>query len=869
MKIRHNITIGVIVVALAFAGVLGLSLYSNTIIQRLGRQQLAAMQVLQMWEAISSSTARLITDQNPMQARAEWDLSIDDFESMLRRLSNELKKPSLFVTKAMREEADLLTNHWQVVKNEIAIIRLNFSACSSLVNDTGGGCSLLEEYSESARHRGLSVPLYQTVYDVRHFEIFSMPFRNLIASLIAGLGETARLGILHIHLTIYFLAGFILIAASLFVSAVRLAESGEKKNELLAEQVHDIIWTMKPDGSFAYISPSIRAVTGFTREEAMDLLLDERLPPESREMARSMLAEELAPRAGPHADQPSIHIIQWQEYRKDRTTFWAEVQAKFIRDPGGRVTEIVGVTRDISRRKEAEDALNAEKERLAVTLSSLAESVISTDRRGRITMVNPAAEHLTGWDSDRAVGRLVQNVFLVVDIDTRCAIENPVDTVLATGKAIVQESNALLIPRDEHPPRHIAFSCAPIRDRYRALIGCVLVFRDITTERRLHEEMHRSAKLESLGVLAGGIAHDFNNLLAGIMNNIGIIKLSAPPDAELAACFNDLDVALKRTRELTGQLLTFARGGAPIKKVVSLHRVLEESLRLVLRGSPHALVFSIAPDLWPAEVDEGQISQVMSNLVINAAQAMDRPGAITVRACNICVLKGGPVPLAPGEYIKADVQDQGAGVPTDLVQKIFDPFFTTKPNGSGLGLASAFSIIKAHSGYLYVESSSSTGTVMTFYLPAQRGKRIEPDTRHMPAVASLSAGAILVMDDEEILRKALSKILSTYGYTVASVSTGEETIDAYRQAMADNKPFDCVILDLTVPGRIGGRETLEELKKIDPDVCAVVSSGYSNDEVMAHFKDFGFAGVLAKPYKLEDLHELIEGIVKKRNAGDQ
>ncbi len=383
---------------------------------------------------------------------------------------------------------------------------------------------------------------------------------------------------------------------------------------------------------------------------------------------------------------------------------------------------------------------------------------------------------------------------------------------------------------------------------------------DITEQKKMEESMLKSQKLESLGVLAGGLAHDFNNLLTAIIGNIALAKLDAPPGESVSRYLEFAEAATSRAQSLTQQLLTFVRGGSPVKKLLSAKNLIVDSAGFAIRCSKSRCEFKIAPDLRAIEADEGQLGQVINNLVMNAEQAMSEGGTVTVSAENVTLTKDNPLLLKPGDYIKISVSDQGIGIPEENIKKIFDPYFTTKDNGIGLGLATCYSIINNHNGHITVESTPGAGTTFFLYLPASSVQDVPPapDTGRVPLRGT---GKILVMDDEDIVRDVLHRSLTHLGYTVVSARDGNETIALYEQALKSSKPFDAVIMDLTIPGGMGGKETITKLRQIDPRVKAIVSSGYLDDPIMASFKDYGFCGFVSKPYMLKTLSEIVHTVI--------
>ena len=346
--------------------------------------------------------------------------------------------------------------------------------------------------------------------------------------------------------------------------------------------------------------------------------------------------------------------------------------------------------------------------------------------------------------------------------------------------------------------------------------------------------------------------------MTGILGNISLVKYYTDPGSESYERLLEAEKASIYARELTQQLLTFSRGGAPVKRTISIRRLTKESAGLALSGSKSRCEFFFPDDPLPVEADEGQINQVISNLIINADHAMPEGGVIKVSTENVAVDEGWNIPLKKGKYVKISITDNGIGIPREHLQKIFDPYFTTKEKGSGLGLASSYSIVNKHGGYICANSELGIGTTFDIYLPASEKKTVEMDNNNTDLFVGNSR--VLIMDDEKIVRDIAGKMLSHLGYDVAVTREGMEAIDLYKKAKEAGKPFDVVIMDLTIQGGMGGKEAIKELLGIDPEAKVIVSSGYSNDPIMADFKEYGFKGVVAKPYKLKELSEVVHKV---------
>ncbi|MBN1947791.1 MAG: GAF domain-containing protein [Bradymonadales bacterium] len=399
---------------------------------------------------------------------------------------------------------------------------------------------------------------------------------------------------------------------------------------------------------------------------------------------------------------------------------------------------------------------------------------------------------------------------------------------------------------------------------YQGVPAQLLLIRDITERKKVEEIFTRTEKLESIGLLAGGIAHDFNNILSVILGNLSLVRSGTDDPQEREQLIVEAEEAARRARDLTHQLLTFSRGGSPVKTSGSIAEVVQETASFALRGSNVSGDFAQIKPCPPIPFDEGQISQVINNLIINAVQAMPEGGRVEV-GCE--VIEMGPeegLPLPAGPYIRIRVADRGVGIPKEQLSRIFDPYFTTKQKGSGLGLAIAHSIMTRHDGCITVDSESGSGTTFLLYLPATATRETPREIR--PIAPKPGTGKVLLMDDEEMIRTTGARMLRSLGYECATVSDGEETLREYHKAMEAGQPFDLVIMDLTVPGGLGGKEAIQKLVSIDPAVRVLVSSGYSNDPIMANYKIHGFVGVLEKPYDLENLAEGVQAALQRHRG---
>jgi len=538
-------------------------------------------------------------------------------------------------------------------------------------------------------------------------------------------------------------------------------------------------------------------------------------------------------------------------------TIWVQISAHIAHGHDGDFME--GNILDITKRREAEHALEAEKELLLVTLRSIGDGVISTDAQGRIIMLNKVAENLTGWRQEEALGQALTDVFYIINEKTRVRCTNPVEKVLQTGMIVGLANHTALVARDGSE-RIIADSGAPIHDHNSEIIGVVLVFRDITKAYKMDEELRRKRQLESLGVLAGGIAHDFNNILTAILGNINLAEYIVKDDEKAAHLLNQADKASRRAAALVQQLLTFSRGGAPIKSAASLVEIIQGTTDFIMRGSNIGCNYQLDDDLSLADIDVGQISQVIQNLVINAKQAMSEGGTITITCRNFHKTEKDNIPLKQGDYLQVTVRDEGSGISPARLQNIFDPYFTTKQTGNGLGLAIVHSIVDKHGGYIHVISKLGHGTTFTFYLPAA-DQPTSMATSKESSISTTGRGTILVMDDDEMVRDAASQMLNLLGYKTVQVGTGQDAVAHYQMAAEKGNPFRAVLMDLTIAGGMGGKEAVRHILQRDPEAKVLVASGYGNEPVLANPKAYGFVASLVKPFAMDDLARVLDSIL--------
>ena len=508
---------------------------------------------------------------------------------------------------------------------------------------------------------------------------------------------------------------------------------------------------------------------------------------------------------------------------------------------------------ELAERRRAEEALARERERLLVTLRSIGDAVITTDRQGNIELMNRVAEALLGQSLVEARGVLLEVVLPLLEPERDMPLPSITRRILEHGEPRVLVHAARL---DVEGQPLVSVGASPILDHSQERQGVVVALRDITAQRRLERELARAEKLESVGLLAGGIAHDFNNILTGVMGHISLAKAKLGAEHAVQEHLDKAEGATRRARGLTQQLLTFSKGGAPVRRLLAMDHLITEAVDLALAGTAVRPELELASDLWPVEGDPGQLLQVLHNLLLNAAQAQPEGGSVILRAANLELGAEHPSGLEPGWYLRLELYDEGPGIPEEVAQHVFEPFYTTKASGSGLGLTTAYSVSRQHGGWLGLDPEARCGAGFHWLLPASPGAELE---RPLPEpLPQQGEGRVLVMDDEAVVREVFEAMLSSLGYEVTLTHDGEHAVQAYLEALQRGRPFGVVIMDLTVPGGMGGVEALRQMRVGDPQVRGIVSSGFSDDPVLAHPQEYGFCDRVAKPFRLADLSQVVE-----------
>lgn len=511
------------------------------------------------------------------------------------------------------------------------------------------------------------------------------------------------------------------------------------------------------------------------------------------------------------------------------------------------------LNKEMGERRKVEEAIKTQSQLINSIIDNSTALIYVKDIEGRYLLANKQFLNYFNTDIKTTLGST--DFMLFPEKIAKVYRANDLK-VLETKIALEFEEVA---PHEDGPHTYISVKFPLYRPSGEIYAICG-ISTDITIHKYLEEERIKAQKLESVGVLAGGIAHDFNNILTGILANISFVKEFMDKKAAHYKRFADLEKAIFRAKALTYQLLTFSRGGKPIKETTYIRELLKECVDFSTRGSSLKCAFNIVDDLWPVEADIGQISQVINNLVINARQAMPEGGLLKISACNL--EQDDLKKMVPEEvrYVKISIEDQGIGIPEEYLNKIFDPYFTTKQKGNGLGLASVYTIIKNHNGLIDVKSQVGKGTIFNIYLPVSNNDVVRKLDGTEPILAG--CGRILVMDDEEMIRDVIDCILSDRGYSVSFATNGEEALDIYKSSLRAEKPIDAVILDLTIRGGMGGKETVRRLLEIDPKAKIIASSGYHNDPMMSDYLKYGFKGIIPKPYRATDLVKILNNVIQ-------
>jgi len=634
----------------------------------------------------------------------------------------------------------------------------------------------------------------------------------------------------------------------------RTTEKSERASELsiehmntLLNSIHVQIWYVTDDHTYGMVNKAHADFNGCDIEDLvfknMYDIFDEEVVDVWLEGNRKVFAT-----------GKIIHTEKWIPHVSGEQRLFSITKSPKLRDDGS-VEYVVCSAQDITERKQGEQELRKLEERLyAVFDATESVPVQGYDVERRVMFWNKASEQLYGFSRDEALGKRLED--LIIPASMREDVIKGVDHWHATGEPIPNGEISLI---DKNQAQVIVFSSHIMITNANGEKEMFCVDVDLTERKQAEKELQRMQKLDSLGTVAGGIAHDFNNLLTGIFGNLEMAKLNMPENTESLQYIGKAFAALQSARLLTSQLLTFAKGGAPILKTLATKKLVCETVGFNLHGSNIATDFNLPDDLWAIKADKGQIGQVLANITINAKQAMPGGGTLHVEGTNMERTElNGDAELA-GQFVRLAIHDEGIGIPPKILDHIFDPYYTTKETGHGLGLSVVHSIITKHNGRIEVDSTPDVGTTFTFFLPALPCEEPESDgdTLDEDAYSQVTSLNILLMDDEEMIRDIGTSMMNHLGHNVDTATDGDETVEKYSAAQASGNPFHLVIMDLTIPGSKGGTDVIRDLQKVDPQVRVIVSSGYASSPVMANYADYGFAGKLAKPFALAELEREI------------
>ncbi len=552
-------------------------------------------------------------------------------------------------------------------------------------------------------------------------------------------------------------------------------------------------------------------------------------------------------------------LVEKHHWKCQDTTF--HVIGAPIKDSEGKPILAVLSYYNISEQLKQEEEREKERELLRITLEGINEGILSLDQNGAIILANSAAEDILEQKKEELIGKQIEDL----NFCKKLVFQDKQVFYPEFSKQLQPYQGSMCIHCDSEEGKQILeIYQIPLLFSEKIKSTTVLIIRDITENLRIEREMLNFEKLESLSILAGGIAHGFNNILTSVMSSIDLARMNLDNRDESETYLNYADTALDQARKLVKQLSVFAKGGSPIKEVTSLRELFHEVIQFSLDGSNVKHELSISNDLWLVHIDVAQFGQVINNLLLNSLQAMSGGGTIRLKADNYIKTAGDKgIPIPNGRYVKLLIEDTGTGIEEQNLKRIFDPFFSTRPGSSGIGLASAYSIVKRHYGHIAVKSKPGTGTTFTIYLPATRSMNAEGEKKVKEEKKKRDKIRIMIVDDDEMILKSTGKLLKLMGYYVDTATNGETGIKIMKENLAENIHYDLVILDLVIPGGMGGVETLKHLREIAPDIKAVVSSGYSDEEVLGNYSEYGFNGIVPKPYKSAELQDEINKVLSE------
>ena len=624
-----------------------------------------------------------------------------------------------------------------------------------------------------------------------------------------------------------------------------LRRTNEKLNAIINGSLQGII-TISPNGKIISWNKAAEEIFGWREKEIIGKM-NPIIPRDKMDFFRSIRQRSM--------QGETFTGVELTAQNKDGAPVEISISNSLLRDNTGKVIGLINFIQDISKRKKAEEIVKKFEEivkHMHIGLHVYYLEEIDDELSLQLVITNDAGLIILGENLFDQKDKNIQQCF-----PNLCekGIPRAFAQVIRDGKPVQLEVELKDL---QHGPLFLNFKAFPLPNNH---VG--VLFEDITQHKILQEELLKASKLESVGLLAGGIAHDFNNILTVILGNISLCKNFIKNEEQVLKKLTETVKAIGQAKELTYQLQTFSKGGAPVKKTSSIADLIQEVSRFSLSGSNVHCIYFFPEDLYLVDIDESQISQVINNLIINAVHAMPEGGTIKITANNVTdrnVIDEKQL-RDDMEYIQLAITDQGFGIKKEYIQKIFDPYFSTKQEGSGLGLAITYSVIKKHGGYITVESEEGVGTTFYLYLPASKVTEIKKEEKTIDMVKG--NGRVLIMDDEKPIRDIAEEMLTLLGYETDCAQDGHQAINKYLNAKEKGTPFDVIIMDLTIPGGMGGEKTIKELLDVDPQVRAIVSSGYSSDPILANYKQYGFKGIVAKPYLMEELCSALDAVINE------
>jgi PAS domain S-box-containing protein len=624
----------------------------------------------------------------------------------------------------------------------------------------------------------------------------------------------------------------------------------EEKYRTIFENSIEGIFQTTPDGRYISVNPPLARMMGFASPGEMiagvtDIAHQHYVNPREREEYKALLNE-----------HGRLEAFETQVYRKDGSVCWVSINARTVRDCRGAILHYEGTLEDISRRKAAEQTLKESEEKYRNIFENAIEGIFQTTPDGQFLTVNPSMARILGYDSPEEMMTTIADVARQIYVD-------PGDRIKFTSMHQSQgftEAFETEFYKKNGEKIWVSLTSRAVHGVDDEILCFEGMCEDISLHKKMENELLNRRNLESIGTLAGGIAHDFNNLLTAVTGYASLAEISLSPESKAAKFLKKSVEIAMQGKELTQQLVTFSKGGAPMKERINLAAWMKGVLGAFRAEEKVDLGSAIPDNLLHVEIDEQQFRQVIVNILKNASEAMPEGGKIRVKAANTRICPDDTAALAQGDYVEITIDDTGVGISPEHMQKVFDPYFSTKgmgnKKGTGLGLTIAYSIVRAHNGHIIIESTPGIGTTVHICLPVHTKDGLIPKQTKKEAGATKKR--VLFMDDEEALRAVGYEMLTHLGYEALVAEDGHKAVDIYKREMESGTPVNVVILDLVVKSGMGGQEAINRLIRMDPHVKAIVSSGYTDDPVMSRYGEYGFAAAIGKPYTLESLIQVLQ-----------